>query len=179
MTIAKEFNFDTSKKYNTNEYRKVALLKEREAIEERKIQLVAKDSDPTELARIVWDKDQKKPVKVNRDQAHVNKVAAQYNKLLTRVTKEVAFFLKTDVDDRSEATLRKGKLALATIKDLVNVIKSMKELKNTLSDEHEANPIQSVQDEELLALTEAKEALAMVGYGVTPNLPQGQNIKRL
>jgi len=113
-----------------------------------------------------WNKDLQKTEKVHRtkDEVYLNKVNNQYNKLLSRVTKEVAYYLKTDVNDRSDEALNRNKKVLSSIKDLVQVVKNIKELKTTLSDDQRLKVAPSIQAEGVIALQQAKEALVLAGF---------------
>lgn len=144
-----------------------------------KTQLVAKTGNPQELATILWDSKQEKPVKLSKDLIQYNKVCTQYNKLLTRVTKEIQYFLKTNVNDRSDETLARNKKALHTVKELVTVIKAMKELKDTLSDKHLVTAIPQIQEESIKALEDAKIALKMVGYSDVAGAGINKSLSRL
>ena len=146
--------------------------------DENKTQVLAKVTDPTEMAETYWDKEQKKHKQVPRDHQRINKVNAQYTKLLNRVIKEVGFYLKTDVNDRSRGAIATNKQILRGVKELVTVITAVKELKDILSNEKDIKPIQHIEEEQLLQLEEAKQALMMVGF-MGPNVGNTSSLSKL
>jgi len=153
---------DLQKNHNATYREKVKDLKNF-VKEETKTEIVAVDTK--------WNKELQKVEKVHRtkDEIYLNKINNQYNKLLTRVTKEVAFYLKTDVNDRSDEAITRNKKVLTSIKDLVTVVRNVKELKTTLSDEQGLKVAPAIQEEGVIALRAAKEALILAGYNKDKN----------
>jgi len=153
---------DLQKNHNATYREKVKDLKNF-VNEETKTEIVAVDTK--------WNKELQKVEKVPRtkDEIYLNKINNQYNKLLTRVTKEVAYYLKTDVNDRSDVAITRNKKVLTSIKDLVLVVKNVKELKNTLSDDTRLKVAPAMQEEGVIALREAKEALILAGFDTHRN----------